>query len=89
MLLKSTAQRYWNVVGLGGLEPPTSRLSSVRSNQLSYKPIFHFSFGITKTESNFDQSLIIAILFCDVTFKTNVEFPKCIFIHEENEIMPL
>ena len=26
------------VVGLGGLEPPTSRLSSARSNQLSYKP---------------------------------------------------
>lgn len=27
------------VVGLGGLEPPTSRLSSARSNQLSYKPL--------------------------------------------------
>ena len=26
-------------VGLSGLEPPTSRLSGVRSNQLSYKPI--------------------------------------------------
>ena len=26
------------VVGQGGLEPPTSRLSSARSNQLSYKP---------------------------------------------------
>src|SRR5690606_16740877 len=27
-----------NMVGLGGLEPPTPRLSSVCSNQLSYKP---------------------------------------------------
>ena len=26
------------MVGLGGLEPPTPRLSSVCSNQLSYKP---------------------------------------------------
>ena len=37
------------VVGLSGLEPPTSRLSGGRSNLLSYKPIsryaalFHFS----------------------------------------------
>ena len=29
------------VVGLGGLEPPTSRLSSARSTQLSYKPVSH------------------------------------------------
>ena len=27
-------------LGLSGLEPPTSRLSGVRSNRLSYKPIF-------------------------------------------------
>ena len=26
-------------VGLSGLEPPTSRLSGVRSNRLSYKPM--------------------------------------------------
>ena len=29
------------MVGLGGLEPPASRLSGVRSNHLSYKPILH------------------------------------------------
>ena len=28
-------------LGLSGLEPPTSRLSGVRSNRLSYKPIFY------------------------------------------------
>ena len=27
------------MVGLGGLEPPASRLSGVRSNHLSYKPM--------------------------------------------------
>ena len=30
---------YTPKVGLSGLEPPTSRLSGVRSNRLSYKPI--------------------------------------------------
>lgn len=30
------------LVGLGGLEPPTSPLSGVRSNQLIYRPIFTF-----------------------------------------------
>ena len=31
------------LVGLSGLEPPTSRLSGVRSNQLSYKPLAFYS----------------------------------------------
>ena len=31
--------RYVKVVGLGGFEPPTSPLSGVRSNQLSYRPM--------------------------------------------------
>ena len=30
---------FVKVVGLGGLGPPTSRLSGVRSNHLSYKPV--------------------------------------------------
>ena len=34
-------------LGLSGLEPPTSRLSGVRSNQLSYKPIFFCNLAAT------------------------------------------
>ena len=33
------------LVGLSGLEPPTSRLSGVRSNRLSYKPV-HISYWL-------------------------------------------
>ena len=35
----SYGPKLLELVGLGGLEPPTSRLSSARSNQLSYKPL--------------------------------------------------
>ena len=33
------------LVDLGGLEPPTSRLSGVRSNRLSYEPISSARIG--------------------------------------------
>src|SRR5947208_17086977 len=36
--LPSEAAKQRRMVGLGRLELPTSRLSSARSNQLSYKP---------------------------------------------------
>ena len=35
-----TPGRIATGMGLSGLEPPTSRLSGVRSNRLSYNPIF-------------------------------------------------
>ena len=35
------SQVFWlALVGSSGLEPPTSRLSGVRSNLLSYEPLF-------------------------------------------------
>ena len=45
--VKPLHQLTKKMVGLGGLEPPTSRLSGVRSNQLSYNPIFmHKIYGV-------------------------------------------
>ena len=38
--------RYENLVGLSGLEPPTSRLSGVRSNRLSYRPMQGILWGL-------------------------------------------
>ena len=38
-LFSGSEPRLFYMVGLSGLEPPTSRLSGVRSNRLSYKPI--------------------------------------------------
>ena len=40
--VKPLHQLTKKMVGLGGLEPPTSRLSGVRSNQLSYNPTYLF-----------------------------------------------
>jgi hypothetical protein len=38
----------WQVVGLSRFELLTPRLSSVCSNQLSYRPGFHEPFGLSK-----------------------------------------
>ena len=39
-VFKVQSESFAFVVGLSGLEPPTSRLSGVRSDLLSYKPLF-------------------------------------------------
>ena len=41
-LLNTYFRAYLRLVGPSGLEPPTLRLSVVRSSQLSYGPIFSF-----------------------------------------------
>ena len=41
-LTSFSRKAFGKSMGLSGLEPPTSRLSGVRSNRLSYKPISWF-----------------------------------------------
>src|SRR5436189_802701 len=43
---RAEAAEQRRLVGLGRLELPTSRLSSARSNQLSYKPLTLFQKGL-------------------------------------------
>ena len=38
---KHLSPHLTDLVGLGGVEPPTSPLSGVRSNQLSYRPVLN------------------------------------------------
>jgi hypothetical protein len=61
------------MVGLGGLEPPTSRLSGVRSNQLSYKPISCVDYYILQN----------ILLFCNIFLLISLNF-AIIYIGSEN-----
>ena len=54
-------------MGLSGLEPPTSRLSGVRSNQLSYKPLLiggHLLSHAVSSICLLYTSIIYGALFC-------------------------
>ena len=91
-------------VGLSGLEPPTSRLSGVRSNQLSYKPISRnllipsgFSNAVSPNLGT--SSSVMGILTC-VQFRIHVRkqasFHSCVscprvrkILHGDEEIRTL
>ena len=55
----------FNGMGLSGLEPPTSRLSGVRSNRLSYKPIWFGSHLLSHAVSSIVSSAarVLTIVF--------------------------
>ena len=70
------------MVGRGGLEPPTSRLSGVRSNHLSYRPGFRFALQ-NKTrgrQATFEESLPKAALSGYVTDHRHHQLPPYVVI---------
>jgi hypothetical protein len=56
------------LVGLGGLEPPTSPLSGVRSNQLSYRPI-------TRNLLQFVWTLLNSLIMLSIRRWSSHRFP--------------
>ena len=50
------------MVGLGGFEPPTSPLSGVRSNQLSYRPVLFRIVGLEQSSAPKRDPLAFVIL---------------------------
>ena len=50
---------FFKSMGLSGLEPPTSRLSGVRSNQLSHWAILQFSEGYVPSKLHTAKTNII------------------------------
>ena len=58
------------MVGLSGLEPPTSRLSGVRSNQLSYRPILTYSRN--KVPSKLNKTGNVLFIRPKVLYSVNV-----------------
>jgi hypothetical protein len=49
------------MVGLGRVELPTSRLSGVRSNQLSYRPILPSNFAAKKSHTSLGVRSVLTV----------------------------
>ena len=68
------------MVGSSGLEPPTSRLSGVRSNHLSYEPIF----GGDKRDRTADPLLAKQVL-SQLSY-TPISFPESHILYEPQKL---
>jgi hypothetical protein len=73
------------MVGLGGLEPPTSPLSGARSSHLSYRPTLRLVqtimlqlVAIIKVGSNWDHQLVIAPNLATTSFRCLAL--KCVYL---------
>ena len=67
------------MVGLSGVEPLTSRLSGVRSNQLSYRPCQRTPRGSLKTgssETNVSTSVRVAVIRRHISVRKEVIQPQ-------------
>ena len=60
-----------DMVGLGGLEPPASPLSGVRSNQLSYRPNFLRRLFLLRFVVSLKEK-ILAIIFLYLSYSSRV-----------------
>ena len=74
-------------VGLSGLEPPTSRLSGVRSNQLSYKPILK-SFDFSGDEEIRTLDPLLARQVLSQLSYTPIESGSHLLSHAVSSIVP-
>src|ERR1700723_3100397 len=64
--------RHLIMVGLGGLEPPASPLSGVRSNHLSYRPIKLQAPLLTEQASHALKRADVQVSCVDVLRRTSV-----------------
>ena len=74
-------------MGLSGLEPPTSRLSGVRSNQLSYKPILK-SFDFSGDEEIRTLDPLLARQVLSQLSYTPIESGTHLLSHTVSSIVP-